>query len=142
MNIISLVSINMFMSKGILFLLDMDHGIYKNATPDSMRKLFRSGKLKKQLTSGICQDFLQANIAIVHSDYADDFKKFIELNSAPCPLLYQSRNGEVAAPLLAKDSDIRLIFLFRYLNPWVHFFYSKFETIVDKIKCINSCHSL
>ena len=85
----------------------MDGGGYKNATPDSMRKLFRSGKLKKQLTSGVCQNFLQANVAIVHSDYADDFKKFIDLNSAPCPLLYQSKVGEVGAPLLAKDSDIR-----------------------------------
>ena len=85
----------------------MDHEIYKNATPDSMRKLFRNGKLKKHLTSGLCQNFVQANIAIVHSDYADDFKKFVDLNNAPCPLLYQSKCGEVGAPLLAKDSDIR-----------------------------------
>ena len=91
----------------LTILSDLDEESYRNATPKAMRKLFRNGKLKKQQTSGICQDFLQANIAIVHSDYADDFRKFVDSNSAPCPLLYQSKPGEVGAPLLAEDSDIK-----------------------------------
>lgn len=85
----------------------MDQEIYKNATPDSMRQLFRSGKLSRKPTSGTCLNYLQANTAIVHADYAQDFRKFVDSNSAPCPLLYQSEVGEVGAPTLAQDSDIR-----------------------------------
>lgn len=87
----------------------MDQEDLSKASPISARKIFRSGKLRKQQTSGICPGFLQANIVIIHSEYVEDFRKFVDLNSAPCPLLYQSKVGEVSAPFLANGSDIRYL---------------------------------
>ncbi|XP_065057735.1 D-glutamate cyclase, mitochondrial-like [Rhopilema esculentum] len=80
---------------------------FENETPESMRLLFRENKLGKCPTSGICGEYLQANVAVVSREYAADFRKFVDLNSGPCPLLYQSKVGEAEAPLLAKGSDIR-----------------------------------
>ena len=85
----------------------MDQQAYGNALPGSMRNMFRNGEFKRKTTSGICQDYLQANVAIVHSDYASDFRRFVDSNRAPCPLLYQSEIGQVGAPVIADGSDIR-----------------------------------
>ena len=82
---------------------------FENETPESMRLLFREKKLGKCPTSGMCGEYLQTNVAVVSSEYAADFRKFVDLNSGPCPLLYQSKVGEAEAPLLAKGSDIRYI---------------------------------
>ena len=80
---------------------------HENSSPSHVRSMFREGKLNNCPTTGMCGTFLQANVAIVHEDYAGDFRKFVDLNSAPCPLIYQSKVGEVEGSFLAKDSDIR-----------------------------------
>lgn len=40
---------------------------------------------------------------------ADDFERLCINNSSPFPLLYRSRPGEVSAPPLASESDVRLV---------------------------------
>mgnify|MGYP001792717580 CR=1 FL=1 len=75
--------------------------------PCEARKIIRSGVLNGKSTSGFCLGYIQANIAVIPSEMSQDFKKFCEVNQAPCPLLYCSKSGEVGAPPLAEDSDIR-----------------------------------
>ncbi len=79
---------------------------YSKALPSQIRRLISEGSLPFP-TYGWCRGHLQANISIVPSRVADDFERFCNLNPGPCPLLYRSRPGEVAAPILAKGSDIR-----------------------------------
>ena len=81
---------------------------YRNALPSVIRRSISEGNLPFP-TYGWCKGHLQANISIVPSIVADDFERFCELNPGPCPLLYRSKPGEVTAPILAKDSDIRLV---------------------------------
>ncbi|XP_065651476.1 D-glutamate cyclase, mitochondrial [Hydra vulgaris] len=69
------------------------------------RSEFRLGK--NVPTFGLCPGFLQANIVIIPSQYADLFLEFCNLNPGPCPLLYKSKVGEVGIPEFAKESDIR-----------------------------------
>ena len=56
---------------------------------------------------GYCKGYLQANLAILPSKFADAFDQFCQLNHSACPLLYRSKQGEVEAPPLASNSDIR-----------------------------------
>jgi len=76
-------------------------------TPVQLRLDNRENKTFCTPSYGECGGYFQANIAIVHQNYADDFKKFCELNSSACPLVYQSKKGEVEATTIAKHSDIR-----------------------------------
>ena len=60
-------------------------------------------------TFGLCPGYLQANMAIMPDDVAKDFEEFCRKNAAPCPLVYKSKKGEVGAPPLANQSDIRYL---------------------------------
>lgn len=82
---------------------------YSKAVPSVMRRLISEG-CSPCPTYGWCRGHLQANISIVPSRVADDFEKFCQLNPSACPLLYRSKPGEVTAPPLAQNSDIRLGF--------------------------------
>ncbi|XP_035685139.1 D-glutamate cyclase, mitochondrial-like [Branchiostoma floridae] len=75
--------------------------------PKDLRKLIRSGNLQGRSTSGMCKGRTQANLAIVHKSLAQDFLKFCQANEGPFPLVYVSKVGELGAPPLAEDSDIR-----------------------------------
>jgi uncharacterized protein YcsI (UPF0317 family) len=55
-------------------------------TPLEFRLKCRKGEHKGQ-TSGQCNGFVQANMVILPAKYAEDFRKFCELNPKPCPLL-------------------------------------------------------
>ena len=76
--------------------------------PSEARQLFRQNGFDG-LTSGFCAGYMQANIVVLPRELADDFEQFCRRNSAPLPLLYRSKPGEVGAPPLAKDSDIRQV---------------------------------
>ncbi|XP_031572883.1 D-glutamate cyclase, mitochondrial-like [Actinia tenebrosa] len=77
-------------------------------TPQKARSQFRENQsLAGAPTSGYCAGYLQTNIAILPSYLADDFSEFCRLNNAPCPVLYQSKAGQLNASVFAKDSDIR-----------------------------------
>lgn len=79
---------------------------FAKALPSVVRRQIGEGKLP-HATYGWCVGHLQANISIVPSKVADDFERFCKLNSSACPLLYRSQPGEVTAPNLAENSDIR-----------------------------------
>ena len=76
-------------------------------TPVQARSEFRQNNLPGVSTGDIAMGHVQASVAILQSSVAGDFAKFCEMNPAPCPLLYQAKPGEVGAPPLASDSDIR-----------------------------------
>ena len=81
----------------------------KDAThlsPAEARAVFRRKKYIG-LTSGFCPGYEQANVAVVPEDMAADFEEYCRLNEAPLPLLFRSQPGELGAPPLATDSDIR-----------------------------------
>ena len=50
---------------------------------------------------------MQANLAILPEDYADEFLRFCQRNPKPCPLLAMSEPGDPRLPELAQDLDIR-----------------------------------
>ena len=60
-------------------------------------KLQRSSVVRKQLmesfktTAGLCGVHAQANVAIIPSQFVDDFKNFCMSNPGPCPLISQQK---------------------------------------------------
>ncbi|WP_347556761.1 putative hydro-lyase [Robbsia sp. KACC 23696] len=58
-------------------------------------------------TAGYCGPYAQANLAIMPSEYADDFLRFCMRNPKACPLLGVSEPGQWVIPALGRDIDIR-----------------------------------
>ncbi len=79
---------------------------YGNLTPSDARSIFRLGEYYGT-TAGFCLGFIQANLTVVPVEMADDFEEFCRKNPAPFPVLYRSKPGEVAAPELAENFDVR-----------------------------------
>jgi len=75
-------------------------------TPYEFRQTVRRGEFSGN-TAGICEGYIQANLAILPLKYASDFQKFCEANPKPCPVLAVSEPGSPALPTLGKDIDIR-----------------------------------
>lgn len=75
-------------------------------TPGQARAMIRSGH-RFTTTSGISLGYAQANIVILPEQYAADFHRFCTLNRKACPLLYVSAPGQIEAPTLGEDIDIR-----------------------------------
>ncbi|KAJ7388897.1 hypothetical protein OS493_035044 [Desmophyllum pertusum] len=75
--------------------------------PKEAREQFRKNNLTHISCSQFCAGYLQSNIACLPSNMADDFERLCINNSSPFPLLYRSQPGEVSAPPLASDSDVR-----------------------------------
>lgn len=76
--------------------------------PSSARALYRTNTYSTY-TSGFCDGYGQSNIIIIPKEFADDFEEFCHKNHGPLPLLYRSKPGEVGAPPLAENSNIRLV---------------------------------
>lgn len=76
-------------------------------TPAQARSEFRQNNFPGVSTGDIAMGHVQASVAILPTSVAGDFAEFCKMNWAPCPLLYQAKAGEVGAPPLAADSDIR-----------------------------------
>lgn len=74
--------------------------------PSDARSLFRKNAYDGY-TSGFCSGYAQANVLILPKELADDFEELCRQNSGAFPLLYRSKPGEIGAPVLAADSDIR-----------------------------------
>ena len=74
--------------------------------PAEARELFRRN-LYSGPTAGFCAGYVQTNLAVFPEHLADEFEEFCRRNRAAFPLMYRSKPGEVAAPPLAKNSDIR-----------------------------------
>ncbi|KAF8483153.1 hypothetical protein JB92DRAFT_3032524 [Gautieria morchelliformis] len=78
------------------------------ASAREIRLLCRSGFFS-QPTAGLCPSEAQANLLILPSKYASDFRNFCQRNPVCCPLLGESpAAGDPSFPrILAKDGDIR-----------------------------------
>jgi len=74
--------------------------------PVAVRHAIRKG-LHTGHTGKLAQGFVQANLAILTADYADEFARFCQRNPQPCPLLAMSEPGDPRLPELAEDLDIR-----------------------------------
>lgn len=74
-------------------------------TASEVRQAIRGGGLRIP-TTGLADGYMQANIVILPSAHAADFRQFCERNSRSCPLLAMSKPGDPALPELG-DIDIR-----------------------------------
>ena len=75
-------------------------------TPARLRQRIRDGQHSGN-TSGLAQGYVQCNLAILPSEWANDFLRFCQLNPRPCPLVGMANApGDVTLPLLG-DIDIR-----------------------------------
>lgn len=74
--------------------------------PVALRAEIRAGRHNGN-TSGLAPGFVQCNIVILPSDWANDFLRFCQLNPKPCPLVATSEKpGDAHLPTLG-DIDIR-----------------------------------
>lgn len=73
--------------------------------PRELREKIRSGEFGSH-TSGLCDDYVQANLAIVPKEFAFDFLLFATRNPKACPIIDVIEAGEVESSL-APGSDIR-----------------------------------
>ena len=88
-----------------------------NWTPAQARAQFRQNVFPFVQTGGIAAAYTQVSVSVVPSAQAKLFAEFCRLNHAPCPVVYQSKPGQVTAPPLAADLDIRQLLYYYY-----HFF--------------------
>ncbi|ESZ94153.1 putative nuclear protein [Sclerotinia borealis F-4128] len=58
-------------------------------TGEAVRRSARRGGITGQ-TSGLAPSYLQANLIVLPSRYADDFTRFCKRNPVPCPLIAKS----------------------------------------------------
>ncbi|XP_072030772.1 putative hydro-lyase PST_2764 [Amphiura filiformis] len=87
----------------------------QTSLPVEGRRAFRRGFYFKKETGGLCRGYVQANLAGVHAQYADDFVEFCRANEGPLPLLHHSQPGDFSAGPLADDSDVRTDFAAYYV---------------------------
>lgn len=76
--------------------------------PNEARSIFSRGEYYGT-SAGFCLGYLQANLVVLPQEHADNFEEFCNKNSAAFPLLFRSRPGEVEAPPLAKDFNVRSV---------------------------------
>ena len=74
--------------------------------PKSLRHKIRSGDHSSP-TSGLCKGYVQCNLVILPSEWAQDFELFCGKNPKPCPLIAKSGKGQFNLPDLGEDLDIR-----------------------------------
>ena len=77
-----------------------------SATPDKLRKVFRSGAYRGT-TAAMADGYTQGNLAIIPEKYALDFARFCQRNPQPCPMIGVSDTGNPQMFTLGDDIDIR-----------------------------------
>ncbi len=77
----------------------------KAATARDLRHQIRAGR-HTTVTTGMARGHLQANLAILPADWAEEFAAFCVANPKPCPLIAQSEPGDPTLPSLG-DIDVR-----------------------------------
>jgi len=75
-------------------------------TPHDVREQMRSGVLTSP-TSGLCEDFIQANLVILPKDLAFDFLLFCQRNPKSCPLIDVTDVGSYVPKMSAPEADLR-----------------------------------
>ena len=79
---------------------------YADSKPDKVRQLIREGKINAP-TSGMCNGYAQANMAILPKDMAFDFLLFCQRNRKPCPVLDVTEAGSPIPRLTGPTADLR-----------------------------------
>lgn len=79
------------------------------STGKELREAARSGAFTGQ-TSGYATGYVQANLAILPSDWAFDFLLFAQRNPKPCPLIEVGDIGNPYTRFCADNADIRTDF--------------------------------
>ncbi len=74
--------------------------------PREIRKVIRAGAHTER-TYRLAMDRVQANLAIVPADFADELLRFCLRNPRPCPVLAVSEVGSPKFPTLGEDLDVR-----------------------------------
>ena len=90
-------------------LAEAPHGLdlsWDTTDPREVRRRIRAGDYRGH-TGALAKGYVQANLAILPEDYADEFLRFCQRNPKPCPLLAVSEPGDPRLPELAEDLDIR-----------------------------------
>ena len=72
----------------------------------SLRAEIRAGR-HDTVTTGLAPGYLQANLAILPADWAEEFAAFCAANDKACPLIGQSAMGDPTLPALGADIDVR-----------------------------------
>lgn len=75
-------------------------------TPSEVRTKMRSGEFTSP-TSGLCEDFIQANLVILPKDLAFDFLLFCQRNPKSCPVIDVTDVGSYVPKLSAPNADLR-----------------------------------
>jgi len=78
----------------------------RGASPRRIRELCRIGSFSG-LTAGLAMGYTQANLVVLPSTWAVEFRRFCELNPKPCPILEVTESGHFEAVRLAPNSDVR-----------------------------------
>jgi uncharacterized protein YcsI (UPF0317 family) len=81
--------------------MDLTH-----ATGAGVRAACRAGTLTGP-TPGLAMGYVQANLVIVPSEFADDFRLFCLRNPQPCPLLDETNPGDPEPKTVASGADLR-----------------------------------
>ena len=90
-------------------LAEAPHGLdltWDAGDPREVRRRIRTGAYRGH-TGALAGGYVQANLAILPQDYADEFLRFCHRNPKPCPLLAVSEPGDPRLPELAQDLDLR-----------------------------------
>lgn len=74
--------------------------------PKELRALISKNEFNKP-TSGVCANYVQANLAILPKSDAYDFLLFCQRNPKPCPLIEVLDAGEYLTKICANNADIR-----------------------------------
>jgi len=77
-----------------------------NVHPQRVRRYISNGEYTNS-TNGCCNGYLQANVVVLKSEFAADFKEFCALNHRPAPLLEILNPGNPFTSVLANGADIR-----------------------------------
>jgi len=81
--------------------MDLTH-----ATGAAVRAACRAGTLNGP-TPGLAMGYVQANLVIVPSGFADNFRLFCLRNPQPCPLLDETNPGDPEPKTVAPAADLR-----------------------------------
>ena len=73
-------------------------------SPEEARQFFRKGNVCS--TAGMCEGYVQVNLAIMPKEYAYDFLTFCFRNPKPCPLIDVTEPGSFV-PRVAPTADLR-----------------------------------
>ena len=79
---------------------------FKPLSPAKLRSGCRDGSFDGP-TSGHAPGYVQANMVILPSDYAEEFQQFCNNNPQPCPILEVLEAGRFNPELVAPLADIR-----------------------------------